>query len=110
MDSWVDLISHESRELVADHEVFVGNVSQRRASPEPLAIEVFDIAVNVLLAPMKLPVETALSVGYWRDIIDYRLPVHRFSPQERIHPDVEVSPRVIENLHHRSAVIEDAVY
>jgi hypothetical protein len=44
---------------MAAHEVFVGDVPQRGICSIPLAIEVFDIAVDVLFAPMKLSVETA---------------------------------------------------
>src|SRR5262249_41868821 len=49
--------------LVPADEVFVGDIPQRGVRSVPLAIEVFDIAVDVLLAPMKLSVQTALSVG-----------------------------------------------
>jgi hypothetical protein len=57
-------------ELMAAHEVFVGDVPQRGVRSVALAIEVFDIAVDVLFATMKLSVETALSVGYWSDVVD----------------------------------------
>src|ERR1700722_19348060 len=95
---------------MAAHEVFVGDVPQRGARSVPLAIEVFDIAVDVLFAPMKLPVETALSVGYWSDVVDNRLPHHRFSPQKSFHPNVQIRARVSKDLHRRPAVVEDAIH
>jgi hypothetical protein len=59
---------------------------------------------------MKLPVQTALSVGYWRDVVDDRLPVHRFSPQNCLHPDIQVGPRVNKHFHCRPAVVKDAIH
>lgn len=66
----------------------MGTFRKGGGRPVPLAIEVFDIAVDVLFTSMKLPVQTALSVGYWSDVVDDRLLGHRFSPQKGNYPDV----------------------
>src|SRR5215831_16699436 len=59
---------------------------------------------------MKLPVQSALRVGYWRSVVNDRLPRHRFSPQERLYPDVQIRPGVREDFHRRPAIIEDAIH
>ena len=64
-----------------------------------LAIKIFDVAVDVLLASMELPVQTALRIRNRSDVIYDRLPVHRFSPEKRLHSNVKLRSGFDEYFH-----------
>ncbi len=81
------------RELVSEHEVAVRDVSDGRGRSVSSREEVLNIAVDMLLLPVELPVEPALSVREWGHVIDHRLPRHRLSPQPKLYTGFQVRTR-----------------
>ena len=48
--------------LVPDGEVLVGDVPKSRLPVMEFAMQILDVAIDILFAPVKLPIESALSI------------------------------------------------
>jgi hypothetical protein len=91
-------------------QVFVRHISECRFCAVFAPVEVLQVAVDIFLSPMELPIQAALSIRNWSQIIENGLPAHGLSPEERFHFYMQVRSCFYKKFHHRTAVVQNAIH
>jgi hypothetical protein len=90
-------------------QVFVRHVSECRFCAVFASVEVLQVAVDIFLSPMELPIQSALSIRNWSHIVENGLPAHGLSPKERFHFYMQVRSCFYKKFHHRATVVQNAI-